>query len=481
MDETNNLKELATQLFSELAPKEVGEIDKLFEYWKTVLPKKQEINFASAMPPTMREAILKDIGFEDVKPDFSQSRLLGYLHILNRLMERNIEELVHSSQDELITIVWQEGKKLNLRDSEIQELASVIPLWIQKISNKVIFEFSPINILEMTQASAKSQTGKATSAKFSGIIGLSEKMQSIFSCLEKISASNLSVLIQGESGTGKELVAHAIHANSQRAKENFIPVNCGALPDSIIESELFGHEKGAFTGAIGQKSGYFEIANKGTIFLDEISETSLGFQVKLLRVLQERKVRRVGGTKPVDVDIRIISATNRDLALLVREGGFRHDLYYRVNEMTITIPPLRERKADLSLLTDHFLEKFAKENCKPVPKISPAAKRVLFSYSWPGNIRELENVLKRAVVLADSAILPSHLPQNLFESREIAPKKGEGSLEDQLMAAEREIIVRSLENNSNNVSVTAKFLKVSRRTLQRKMKFLGIDRNEDSD
>ncbi len=478
MDDSQRLKDLATQFFSEIAPRGVKDLDKLFEHWKSGIPKKQEVNFGMAMPPTMREQILKDIGMGEAKGETAQTKYFGYLKVLNQLMEMNIENLLQLSQEDLTALIWQEGRRLGMREPEIQDLATVLPLWIQKISNKVIFEFSPINVYEVA-GHRDSPPPTSSGAKFKGIIGQSEKMQSIFGCIERISASNLSVLIQGESGTGKELVAYAIHANSNRAGENFIPVNCGALPDSIIESELFGHEKGAFTGAIVQKIGYFEIANRGTIFLDEISETSLNTQVKLLRVLQEKKIRRVGGIKPIDVDIRVIAATNRDLPTAVREGSFRHDLYYRINEMTITLPPLRERQGDLPLLIEHFLEKFSKENNKPAPKLDPQARRILFSYSWPGNIRELENVLKRAVVLADSAILPGHLPSNLLERRSTGTgsETGSGSLDDQLMAAEREIILKSLENNKRNVSLTAKVLKISRRTLQRKMKLLGIDRS----
>ncbi|MFZ2957828.1 MAG: sigma 54-interacting transcriptional regulator [Candidatus Ozemobacteraceae bacterium] len=478
LNDLQRLKDLATQLFSELAPREIRDLDRLFERWKSGLPKKQEVNFGLAMPSSMREVILKDIGFGEIKTEASQSRYVGYLHVLNRLMERNIEELLQLTQEEVTALIWQEGRRLNLRDSELHELSAFLPQWIRKISDKAIFEFSPINIFEMSAKPEAKAVRNGSNALFKGIIGQSDKMQSIFSCLERISKSTLSVLIQGESGTGKELVAHAIHANSPRAGENFIPVNCGALPDSIIESELFGHEKGAFTGAVGQKTGYFEIANRGTIFLDEISETSLSFQVKLLRVLQEHKIRRVGGVKSVDVDIRVIAATNRDLLTMVREGSFRHDLYYRVNEMTITIPPLRERQGDLPLLIEHFLEKFARENNKPVPRVDPTARRLLFGYAWPGNIRELENVLKRSVVLADNAILPNHLPPNLLEKNDrgnVRTSSTHGSLEDQLMAAEREILTRALEENKQNVSLTARVLKVSRRTLQRKMKLLGIE------
>ncbi|HEY9071837.1 MAG TPA: sigma 54-interacting transcriptional regulator [Candidatus Ozemobacteraceae bacterium] len=489
MEDPRRLKDIATQFFADIAPRGVKELDRLFEQWKCGLPKKQEVNFGIAMPPVMRERLLSDIGIAEVRTEPAQQRYIGWLNVLNRLMEKNIEELLEMSPEDLTGLIWKEGRRLGLRDPEIQELATVLPHWVQKISSKVIFEFSPINVYEVTGSGAgkepPAQTVPHSGALFKGMIGRSEKMQSIFSCIERISASNLSVLIQGESGTGKELVAHAIHANSPRANEPFIAVNCGALPDSIIESELFGYEKGAFTGAVGQKIGYFEIANRGTIFLDEISETSLHTQVKLLRVLQERKIRRVGGVKSIDIDIRVIAACNRDLPSLVREGRFRHDLYYRINEMTITLPPLRERQGDLPLLIEYFLDKFARENGKPSPTIDASARRLLFGYAWPGNIRELENVLKRAVVLADKVVMPSHLPPNLAERgvvgeppmRNAAPA---GSLEDQLLAAEREIIVQSLEYNEHNVSLTARVLRISRRTLQRKMKQLGIDRGTDT-
>jgi len=485
MDDPRRLKDIATQFFTDIAPRGVKELDRLFEQWKCCLPKKQEVNFGIAMPPAMREQLLSDIGIAEARTEPAQQRYIGWLNVLNRLMEKNIEDLLDMGPEDLTALIWKEGRRLGLRDPEIQELATVLPHWVQKISSKVIFEFSPVNVYEVSGSGAgkgtKSMPASHSGAIFKGMIGQSEKMQSIFSCVERISASNLSVLIQGESGTGKELVAHAIHANSPRANEPFIAVNCGALPDSIIESELFGYEKGAFTGAVGQKIGYFEIANRGTIFLDEISETSLHTQVKLLRVLQERNIRRVGGIKPIDIDIRIIAACNRDLPALVREGRFRHDLYYRINEMTITLPPLRERQGDLPLLIDYFLNKFAQENGKPNPTIDASARRLLFGYSWPGNIRELENVLKRAVVLADKVIMPTHLPPNLAERNDgtTVPVRGAplaGSLEDQLMAAEREIIIQALENNGQNVSMTAKVLKISRRTLQRKMKLLGIDR-----
>ncbi|HPT46381.1 MAG TPA: sigma 54-interacting transcriptional regulator [Candidatus Rifleibacterium sp.] len=311
-------------------------------------------------------------------------------------------------------------------------------------------------------------------------MGHSEPMRSMFACLKKISSSNLSILIQGESGTGKELVAHAIHSLSERASASFIPVNCGALPDSIIESELFGHEKGAFTGAASQKMGYFEIAHQGTIFLDEITETSLNTQVKLLRVLQEKQFYRVGGTRPVAADCRIIAATNRDTLEMARTGAFRHDLFYRINEMTISLPPLRERKEDLPALVEHFLEKFAAQNNRPAPRLSPHTWKTLQNYNWPGNIRELENALKRAVVLADELIEPGHLPSAITSAATLndyqAPMPADGSLEELLQGAERQILAAQLQRHAYNVSKTAAALKISRRTLQRKMSLLGLEK-----
>ncbi|MEW6710512.1 MAG: sigma 54-interacting transcriptional regulator, partial [Candidatus Riflebacteria bacterium] len=302
------------------------------------------------------------------------------------------------------------------------------------------------------------------------------------------SNSNLSILIQGESGTGKELVAHAIHSLSGCAGKSFIPVNCGALPDSIIESELFGYEKGAFTGADMQKKGYFEIADGGTIFLDEITETSLNTQVKLLRVLQEKQFYRVGGTSPVKVNTRIIAATNREILDLVKSGAFRHDLYYRINEMTINLPALRERKTDLPLLTRHFINSFARQNHKPVPKLSSETEVMLNRYNWPGNIRELENALKRAVVLADQLIEPEHFPAIIreFENNSAVtpenfePRQSHGSLEQRVEAAEKAIIIGVLRQNNFNVSRSADALEISRRTLQRKIKQYSIEKFIDN-
>ncbi len=474
------LKEIAGEFLSQIAPDGLKQIDMLFEQLKFDAPAKSEVNFGLAMPPEMRRKILADIGITQGAVPAVSERYVPYLILLNKLIERYQHELHNTSREEIAGFIWQEGRRIRLFEYEIQQLIDTIPDWLQKVSQKCFVELSPANICEVETGESPSKTGDIS---FNGIIGKSEKMLSMFNCLSKISSSNLSILIQGESGTGKELVAHAIHNLSNFARNNFIPVNCGALPDSIIESELFGYEKGAFTGADFQKKGYFEIADGGTIFLDEITETSLNTQVKLLRVLQEKQFYRVGGTTPVKVNARIIAATNREILDLVKAGTFRHDLYYRINEMTINLPSLRERKVDLPLLSKHFINVFARQNNKPLPRLSPEAEKLLSSYNWPGNIRELENALKRAVVLADNLIEPEHFPAiirdagaSLPEIALSAPLSCSGSLEQRLQIAEKQIIIAALREHGFNVSRTADSLEISRRTLQRKIKQYQLEK-----
>jgi len=253
-----------------------------------------------------------------------------------------------------------------------------------------------------------------TSHQFSNIIGTSSPMVALFQLIETIAATNSTVLITGESGTGKELIARAIHVNSPRRERPFVAVNCGALSETLLDSELFGHMRGSFTGADSNKKGLIEVAEKGTIFLDEIGEMSPVVQVKLLRVLQERKFRRLGGTEEIDADIRILAATNRDLTKMVAEGSFREDLFYRINVIPMRVPPLRERQEDIPLLAEHFMARFAQQMRKPVSGISGAAMALLTQYVWPGNIRELENAIERAVALERTpTILPDSLPEQL--------------------------------------------------------------------
>jgi len=252
-----------------------------------------------------------------------------------------------------------------------------------------------------------------TRFQFENIVGSSTKMREVYKVVERVANSNATVLIRGESGTGKELIARAIHYNSPRASKPFIAVSCAALPETLLESELFGHEKGAFTGAVGQKAGRFELANHGTLFLDEVPEISPAVQVKLLRALQEREFERVGGTKTIKVDVRVIAATNRNLEELVEMGQFRPDLYYRLQVIQIFIPPLRDRREDIPELVEHFIQKFNQANGKRVKAVSPETMELLMKYNWPGNVRELENAIERGVVLAEEGaelITPDLLP-----------------------------------------------------------------------
>jgi two-component system response regulator HydG len=293
-------------------------------------------------------------------------------------------------------------------------------------------------------------------------------MQRLIELIKVVGKSNATVLITGESGTGKELVARAIHSQSHRHNKPFIAVSCAALPESLLESELFGHEKGSFTGAYTQKKGKFEVANGGTLFLDEIGEMSANIQVHLLRVLEEREFTRVGGNEPIKVDVRVISATNKDLGRAIASGDFREDLYYRLNVVTIELPPLRERREDIPLLAQHFLNKFASENRKEVIGFSPDATEFLLDYDWPGNVRELENAIERAVILAkDSLITVADLPQkSMSPAYSTTPRQN-------LKEVEKDHILNILRETGGNYSEAARVLGITRMTLYKKAKEYG--------
>ena len=316
-----------------------------------------------------------------------------------------------------------------------------------------------------------------TSHQFSNIIGRSDPMLAVFQLIETIAPTNSTVLVTGESGTGKELAARAIHFNSPRKERPFVAVNCGALPETLLDSELFGHMRGAFTGADTNKKGLIEVADKGTIFLDEIGEMSPLVQVKLLRVLQERRFRRLGGTEEVEADIRIITATNRDLAKMVAEGQFREDLFYRINVIPIRLPPLRERADDVALLAEHFVTQFSAQMSKPVTGISRAAAAALQAYSWPGNIRELENAIERAVALERTpSILLESLPDAIREipasATSVAPSENgnfpEGGidLEQHVQHIEREYIAEALRRAGGVKVKAAELLGMSFRSFR---------------
>jgi len=310
----------------------------------------------------------------------------------------------------------------------------------------------------------------------SNIIGSSNKIQAVFDLIAQVSASDATVLIRGESGTGKELVAHALHYNSPRAAQPFIKVNCAALPETLVESELFGHERGAFTGALSARKGRFECAQSGTIFLDEVGDFSPATQIKLLRVLQEREFERLGGNASIKVDVRVIAATNRDLEELMERGLFRQDLYYRLNVFPIHIPPLRERKTDILLLADHFVEKYSAANRKNVRRITTPAIDMLMSYHWPGNVRELENCIERAVLLAaDDAIHAQHLPPTL-QTAEASDTGFKGTLQAALDNVEHDLIVDALKTARGNMAKAARALGISERLIGLRIVKYGIDR-----
>jgi len=314
---------------------------------------------------------------------------------------------------------------------------------------------------------------------FEHIIGKSEPMLRIFDLVAQVAPSRSTVLLQGESGTGKELIAKAIHMNSPRKDRAFVPVNTGSVPADLLESTLFGHVKGAFTSAVLSKKGLFEVADRGTIFLDEIGTMSLETQAKILRVLQDRKFMHLGGVNEIQVDVRIIAATNVDLKQQVKEGKFREDLFYRLNVITIDLPPLRQRKNDIPLLAEHFISKFAKENEKAALHVTPEALRPLMDYDWPGNVRELENVMERAVVLATGTILsPDLLPENLtghgsrFALMEHRP---DASLFEIIEELERRVISDMLEKCAWNQTEAADRFRIPLSTLNQKIKRLNIE------
>jgi Nif-specific regulatory protein len=309
----------------------------------------------------------------------------------------------------------------------------------------------------------------------SSIIGRSGKMQAVFDLIERVADTNATVLIRGESGVGKELIADAIHFSSSRKNKPFIKVNCAALPESLIESELFGHEKGAFTGADNQRKGRFEAADGGTIFLDEIGDLQPGTQTKLLRIIQQRQFERVGSTKPIAVDVRIICATNRNLEELIEKNMFREDLYYRINVFPVFVPPLRERINDIPGLVDHFIEKFNKTHNKKIKRISSSAIDMLMVYHWPGNIRELENCIERACILSSENVIRSNnLPPTLQTSISSKTKQN-GTLENVLDRVEKQMLLETLLTTKGNLAKAAKDLGLTERQIGLRIKKYNID------
>jgi DNA-binding NtrC family response regulator len=313
------------------------------------------------------------------------------------------------------------------------------------------------------------------------IVSASPKMEAVKRMILKVARSSSTVLIRGESGTGKELIARAIHNQSPRAQEMFQAVNCAAINENLLESELFGHEKGSFTGAHAEKKGLFEIADRGTLFLDEIAELDVAMQAKLLRALQERKIRRVGGTHEITIDVRVVAATNRDLRAMVGDGRFRDDLYYRINVLSVDVPPLRERREDIPVLIDFFLRKHTRDTSRLVRGLTPETRKLMVDYSWPGNVRQLESAIERAILLCEGDLItPEDLP---LELRQESAPASEGafklppegiSFED----VERDLITQAMEQTDYNITKAAKLLGLTFRTLQYRLEKFGIKKSE---
>ncbi|SNZ06837.1 two-component system, NtrC family, response regulator AtoC [Persephonella hydrogeniphila] len=332
------------------------------------------------------------------------------------------------------------------------------------------------NLLKIIQflIQKKEKKGFDSKEEFAGIIGRSPLMRELFKEIDIVSKSESTVLIEGESGTGKELVAKAIHKLSKRKDKPFVAVNCSAIPVELFENELFGHEKGAYTGAVGQGKGKIELAGEGTLFLDEIGELDLVLQAKLLRVLQEKEFYRLGGSKTVPVKCRIIAATNRDLEKMVSEGKFREDLFYRINVVHLKVPPLRARKEDIPLLAKHFLKKYSEINGKNILDIDREAVEILMNYEWKGNVRELENAIERAVVMCQQdIILPEHLPPRITGADK-RKDEYDFSGEINLLELEKKVILKVLEETGWNQTKTAEKLGISRKQLRTKMKNFGL-------
>ena len=392
-----------------------------------------------------------------------------------------LREVLNSTQNCAVVMITAHGSidncKIALNEGAYDYIEKPIDLdllraVVKRASDKI----------QLSQENQRLQIRLEEKFDFSGVVGESPKMLRILSKLQRAATSDVTVLLQGESGTGKELLAEAIHINSPRKKQAFLPVNCAGLSDTLLESELFGHIKGAFTGALTDRKGFFAMADDGTLFLDEIGDMPLNMQAKLLRVLEDQKVTPVGSTKSTKVNVRIISATNQNLEEMVEEKKFRQDLYFRIRGVNIDIPPLRDRREDIVLLLDHFVKKFARDEERPVKGFTPAALRSLKNYSWPGNVRELRNCIKTMVVLAESELLDvADLP---FEIHQHSP--GQDDLSNiagiNLNELEKTAIVRTLEMTDGNRETAAKMLGIGERTLYRKIKEYNIiSRPDQSD
>jgi len=337
------------------------------------------------------------------------------------------------------------------------------------------------NALKVGQLVEENRSLKAKIAKEYEMIGNSPAIRQLKDQIAIAAPTSGWVLISGENGTGKELVARAIHTLSSRENKPFVEVNCAAIPEELIESELFGHEKGAFTGATALRKGKFDLANEGTLFLDEIGDMSLKTQAKVLRILQERKFERVGGSRTIEVDVRVIAATNKNLAEEINRGNFREDLFYRLNVLPFDVPPLRERRGDIPLLIEHFLELFCSKESREIKMVSPQAMELLVNYSWPGNVRELKNIIERLVIMVpDKQIAERHLPATIFsrkpvEGRAVSGVTDVATFREAKEEFEKDFLIQKLEENDWNISRTAEAIEIERSNLHRKIKSFGIE------
>ncbi|MGB9715121.1 MAG: sigma-54 interaction domain-containing protein [Thermodesulfovibrionales bacterium] len=406
---------------------------------------------------------------------------------------------IQENKDILYTLSQEIKKPLIYAETLLLKLSSEQPasdrtLSDEDLSNILVMKEDVYRLSELITRLHESLVPKRKPLKkkciFNGFIGNSPSIKQVFRLVEKISETDSTVLITGESGTGKELIAKIIHFNSERSQGPFVPINCAAIPKDLLESEIFGHEKGAFTGALQTRIGRFELAHKGTIFLDEIGELDPSLQVKLLRILQEREFERVGGIKTIKTDVRILAATNKDLEKATKEGKFREDLYYRINVIPLYLPPLRERTEDIPLLIDYFAAKFAQKRKREALKFTPDAYELMMQYKWPGNVRELENLLERLTILkTDSTVTSSDLPEKFHhisehirdelsypvKTIEVGIPECGIDINSVVSDIERKLILKALEKTGGVKNRAAKILGLNRTTLIEKMKKMGIE------
>ncbi|BCR04663.1 acetoacetate metabolism regulatory protein AtoC [Desulfuromonas versatilis] len=416
---------------------------------------------------------LKECTYDLVISDIKMPRVSG-IELLKHIKERFPETVVlmitaFSTTEEAVEAMKQGAYDYITKPFKNEEIRLIVQNALER------------KLLRQENLALKKELGKRYS--FGNLVGKSKPMQEVYDLIQKVASSKANVLVTGESGTGKELVAKAIHYNSERRDKPFVPINCGAIPENLLESELFGHEKGSFTGAVQQKQGLFQVAEGGTIFLDEIAELPQMMQVKLLRVLQEREIRRVGGTKDIPVDVRLVAATNKTLEQQVADGQFREDLFYRLNVIRIQLPSLRERREDIPLLIEHFFEKIIGE--KDI-QVAEGAMRRLLDYHWPGNIRELENVVERCVVLGQSEEIGEDcLPANLRSAN--GPGAGPGlvipdsgfDLDGYLGEIEQNILLKALDKTGGVRKKAAELLGITFRSIRYRLAKFGIDPDEE--